>query len=113
MVRKAQEVGSMMSQRKVEILPVINPNDHPDLSPTNIASPEVRREKSLNRVQSHTGHVEEETPYGVGSRFSSGAASNYARHLWYVLVRIQEQEVEALESSEEGDTSRTSPSQPS
>ena len=49
----------------------------------------------------------------MGSRFSSGAASNYAWHLWYVLVRIQEQEVEDLESSEESDASPTTPSQPS
>ena len=38
---------------------------------------------------------------------------NYAQHLWYVLIRIQQEEVEALESSEEGDASQPSPSHPS
>ena len=50
-----------------------------------------------------------------------GAVTNYAQHLRYVLIRLQQQEAEAetataasaSESSEEGAASRPSPSQPS
>ena len=39
----------------------------------------------------------------------------YARHLWYVLIRLQQQQIEAaaLESSKGGATSQPLPSQPS
>ena len=48
----------------------------------------------------------------MGSRFSPGVVTNYAHHLQNVLIRIQQHEVEALEYSEEGNTSCPLPSQP-
>ena len=110
--RKAQEVGSTTSQWQIENLPVINPNDRTNPDPATSASPEIRRVQLLDHVQLDTGRVREEAPEVVGSRFSPGAVTNYACHLWYVVIRIQQQGVEALEYSEEGDLSRTSLSQP-
>ena len=65
----------------------------------------------LNLIHLNTGRIEEETLEGVGSRFSLGEVINYSWNFQYVLIRLQNQEIEYLESYKEGDVSWPSPSQ--
>ena len=60
-----------------------------------------------------TGRTIKESLEGVGYRFSRGAVTKYSHRLQYILVRLQKQEVEASESSEEGDASQMLPYQSS
>ena len=109
---KAQVVGSITSWRQIKHLPIIDPNDFPKTYPATTAYPEGRRLQFSNFFQLDTGHVGEESLEGVGSRFSPGAVIKYTRNFWYVLIQLQQQQLEALEYSEEVEVSHPSSSQP-
>ena len=111
-VRKAQAPGRTTSQQKIKTLPRNDSNNRPDPDTAITASQEGQILQLLNRVQLDTVNIREETLVGVGYRFSQGVLTNCTRHLQYVMIRIQQQEVEALEYYEEGDTSWLLPSQP-